>query len=101
MEDMDTYPDAERKNSERDLALQSLAAAIQTLLLAAHANGLGACWYCAPLFCKTAVRQALVIPAEVEPQAAITIGYPDEIPKTPKRYPLETCVYREKWGNHS
>ena len=99
LEDMDTYPDVERQNSERDLAVQSLGAAIQTLLLAAHSNGLGACWYCAPIFCKTAVRQALEIPDEVEPQALITVGYPDETPKTPERPPLETYVYLDKWGN--
>ena len=99
LEDMDSYPDAERQNNERDLAVQSLGAAIQTLLLAVHANGLGACWYCAPLFCKTAVRQALEILGEVEPQALITVGYPDETPKTLQRNPLETYVYLNKWGN--
>ena len=101
LEDMDTYSDPERQNSERDLAVQSLAAAIQTLLLAAHAKGFGACWYCAPIFCKAAVRQALEIPSDVEPQALITVGYPAEIPKTPQTYPLETYVYMEKWGNPS
>ena len=56
LENMDKYLDAERQHNERDLAVQSLAAAVQNMLLAAHANGLGACWYCAPLFCKPAVR---------------------------------------------
>ena len=96
---MDTYPDAERQANERDLAMQSLAAATQNLLLAAHANGLGACWFCAPIFCKTVVRQALEIPCDVEPQALITLGYPDEAPKMPRRHPLGAFVYRGKWGN--
>ncbi len=99
LEDMDTYPDVERQQAERDLAVQSLAAATQTLLLAAHANGLGACWYCAPIFCKTAVRKALKIPSDVEPQALITIGYPDETPKVPQRNPLETFVFKCNWGS--
>ena len=99
LEDMDTYPDSERQNNERDLAVQSLAAATQTLLLAAYDNGLGACWYCAPIFCKTAVRKALKIPDDAEAQALITLEYPAEVPKTPQRYPTEKFSYLNEWGN--
>ena len=98
LEDMDSYPDSERQSTERDLAVQSTAACIQTLLLVAHANGLGACWYCAPLFCKHAVRRALEIPDNVEPQALIALGYPDESPKTPPRLLPQEYVYNKKWG---
>ena len=98
MENMDNYPDAKRQQNEHDLATHSLAAAIQTMLLAAHALGLGACWYCAPIFCKPAVRKALGIPENVEPQALITIGYPNESPKTPPRTPPENFAHGEKWG---
>jgi len=99
LKEMDIYPDNERGDIERDLAVQSLAAAIQTMLLAAHAWDLGSCWYCAPIFCKKAVRQTLQIPDNVEPQALITLGYPDEIPKTPHRNPLEDYAYRDSWCN--
>ncbi len=98
MEDMDSYSDAERRKDERDLAVQSLGAAVQTLLLAAHSNGLGSCWFCAPIFCKTKVQQALGIPAEVEPQALITLGFADEAPKLPKRKPFAEFVYQQRWG---
>jgi len=37
--------------AERIMATQSVALAVQNLLLAAHDRGLGACWMCAPLFC--------------------------------------------------
>ena len=60
--------------------MQSLGAAMQNLLLAAHAKGLGACWFCAPGFCKETVRAVLKIPDEVEPQALIAMGYPAEKP---------------------
>jgi coenzyme F420-0:L-glutamate ligase / coenzyme F420-1:gamma-L-glutamate ligase len=99
MDDMDTYPDAERQKIERDLAVQSLAAAVQNLLLAAYAEGLGACWFCAPIFCKPAVRKALGIPEDVEPQSLITLGYPAEVPKMPERFSLDTFAYLDKWGN--
>ncbi len=99
LQGMDKYPDIERRQTERDLAVQSLGAAIQTLLLAAQANGLGACWYCAPIFCKPAVQDALWIPDNVEPQAIITLGYADETPKAPQRNPIADYVHMEKWGN--
>src|SRR3990170_1911881 len=44
MLNMRKYPDASRRKSERELAVQSMGAAIQNLLLAAHSKGLGACW---------------------------------------------------------
>ncbi len=97
MENMDTYPDEKRQNIERDLAVQSLGAAVQTLLLAAHAEGLGCCWYCAPIFCQDAVREAFQIPADVEPQALITLGYPAEAPNVPARMPVDAFTYVDRW----
>ncbi len=41
MDSMYKQPDAEREKVERDLAMQSLGAAMQNLLLAAYAKGLG------------------------------------------------------------
>lgn len=57
--DMDRYPDAARMRAEYLMAVQSTAMATQNLLLAAHAEGLGACWMCAPLFCPDTVRAVL------------------------------------------
>ena len=54
--------------------IQDTAAAIQNLLLAAHALGLGACWVGA--FNEDAVGHALNIPAGVRPVAIIPIGRP-------------------------
>ena len=85
MEGMNKQPDLERQKVERDLAMQSLGAAIQNLLLTAHAKGLGACWFCAPGFCKSTVRVVLKIPETVEPQALVAMGYPDEKPEVPSR----------------
>ncbi len=98
LEDMDKYPDEERRRCERDLAVQSLAAGIQNLLLAADAKGLGACWYCAPIFCKSAVRRALKVPDDVEPQALIAMGLPAETPSAPPRQPLGNVAFLGVWG---
>jgi F420 biosynthesis protein FbiB-like protein len=98
LQDMMQYPDEQRQKNERDMAVQSLAAAIQNLLLAAHAQGLATCWYCAPLFCKNVVREALQIPVDVEPQALITVGYAAEN-HISKRNLLSSCAYLDSWGN--
>ena len=74
--EMDHYPDARRAQAEYLMAVQSVAMAVQNLLLAAHAAGLGACWMCAPLFCGDAVRVALDLPADWQPQALVTVGWP-------------------------
>jgi len=88
MRDMDRYPDERRMMAERTMAVQSVTAAVQNMLLAAHGLGLGACWMCAPLFCPDVVRRVLGMPEDVEPQALILLGYPAEEPEPPKRKPL-------------
>lgn len=75
MADMDAYPDAHRRAAERAMAGQAVAAAVQNLMLAATARGLGSCWMCAPLFCPNVVRSVLDLSQEWEPQALITLGY--------------------------
>jgi len=97
MEDMDKYPDKRRQKIEYVMAVQSFAAAIENMLLAAHAEGLSSCWFCAPLFCPDTVRKILNISNHVDPQALITIGYPIEKPNPPPRKPLEKIVHQEYW----
>jgi len=98
MDGMRKFSDKKRQNSERDLAMQSLGATLQNLLLAAHAKGLGACWFCAPGFCKETVRRVLKIPDEVEPEALIAIGYPAEKPPVPPKKLLGDYCFKDQWG---
>jgi F420 biosynthesis protein FbiB-like protein len=86
--EMDAYPDAKRRDAEFLMAVQSTAMATQNLLLAAHAEGLGACWMCAPLFCPDTVRGALGLPSEMQPQGLITLGFPEQPGKARPRKPL-------------
>ena len=74
--EMDPYTDDRRTGAEGMMAVQSTAMAVQNLLLAAHAGGLGACWMCAPLFCQDTVAAVLQLPASWQPQALITVGHP-------------------------
>ncbi len=91
MVDMDRYADEVRGQKEYLMAVQSAAMAGQNLLLAATANGLGACWMCAPLFCPEIVQTVLLLPDDWQPQALITVGYPAEVKYKP-RNPLEKSV---------
>jgi F420 biosynthesis protein FbiB-like protein len=92
MADMDVYPDTRRKKAEYLMATQSVAMAVQNLLLAAHAEGLGACWMCAPLFCPDVVQEALDLPDDWEPQALITLGYPADAGKPASRKQVEEAT---------
>ncbi len=89
--DMDSYSDPKRQQYEWTMAVQSTAMAGQNLLLAAHALGLGACWMCAPLFSAEVVRQTLHLPADWQPQALMTVGYPAET-RQKSREPLNGRV---------
>jgi F420 biosynthesis protein FbiB-like protein len=91
------FPDARRQRAEHLMAVQSVAAYIQTLLLAAYDHELGACWLCTPLFCESTVRKVLGLPKTFEPQGMIIIGFPDEKPTPPERKPLHEFFMLNRW----
>jgi coenzyme F420-0:L-glutamate ligase/coenzyme F420-1:gamma-L-glutamate ligase len=53
------YDDDERATAERMMFLLSGGAAIQTLLLALHAQGVASCWISSTLFCQDETRDVL------------------------------------------
>lgn len=78
--------------------LQDCAAAIENLLLAAHALGLGACWLGVhPREERMAhLRSLLGIPDAVVPVAVIAIGRPAESREPRTRY-RQDAVHQERW----
>jgi F420 biosynthesis protein FbiB-like protein len=90
--EMDHYPDPKRAQAEYMMAVQSTAMATQNLLLAACAEGLGACWMCAPLFCPDDVKWALSLPQDWEPQGLITLGVPSQSGRARPRKPVSDFV---------
>jgi len=92
LDDMDTYPDTRRKEAEFLMAVERRAMAAQVLGVKAQAEGLGACWMCAPLFCAETVRSALELPTSWQPQGLILLGYPAEPGKIRERKPLGEIV---------
>jgi len=94
LEDLDRYPDEKRQNDETTMAIQSLGAAIQNMLLMAYDLGLDTGWMCAPLFCPEAVCDALELDTRLIPHALITVGYAAADPQRRERLPLSTLIVR-------
>ncbi|MEA2597473.1 MAG: hypothetical protein QOF01_3942 [Thermomicrobiales bacterium] len=90
--DLDVYPDPGRQAAETTMAIQSLGAAIQNLLLATYAAGLDGGWMCAPLFCPEVVRDTLALDAALIPHALIPIGYAAKDPVRRDRLPLDRLI---------
>jgi F420 biosynthesis protein FbiB-like protein len=73
---LDRYPDERRRQAEWGMALLSLGAAVENLMLAATHAGLASCWVAAPIFCPDAARDALALPSEWSPMALVLVGRP-------------------------
>jgi coenzyme F420-0:L-glutamate ligase/coenzyme F420-1:gamma-L-glutamate ligase len=91
-EDLDHYPDAGRQAAETTMAIPSLGAAAQNLLLAAYHLGLDGGWMCAPLFCPDTVRAALDLAPHLVPHALLPLGYAAREPKRRPRLPLDELI---------
>lgn len=74
---LDHYPDERRQRAEWGMALLSLGAAFENLMLTAADAGLASCWVAAPIFCPEAARDALALPCDWLPQALVMVGRPD------------------------
>ncbi|MGB9792318.1 MAG: nitroreductase family protein [Thermacetogeniaceae bacterium] len=70
--------------------IQDTAAAIENILLAATALGLGACWVGA--FNEERVASILELKPGLRPVAILPIGYPDEGNKAAPRRPLNEVI---------
>jgi F420 biosynthesis protein FbiB-like protein len=93
-DDLDRYPDAVRQHAEYTMAIPSLGAAVQNMLLAAYQLGIDGGWMCAPLFCPEVVRDALELPSNHIPHALIPLGYAAADPKRRPRRPLSELITR-------
>lgn len=78
--------------------LQDLSAAVENILIAANALGLGACWLgIHPREERIAgIKQLFDLPDNIIPMCGIAIGFPAEQPEPRTRY-REERVHVEKW----
>jgi nitroreductase len=91
------YPRSMRVYGERGrlYAEQDATAAVENILIAACAMGLGCVWVGA--FHEEIVANLLGIPEYARPIAIIPVGYPAEKPERRRRYPIEELTHMEKW----
>jgi nitroreductase len=76
------------------MAIQSLGAAVQNMLLQAYELGLDTGWMCAPLFCPNVVANAIDIDPALIPHALIPLGYTAADPQRRERLPLSSLIVR-------
>lgn len=93
-----TMPDG--KGKLPDFWVQDVSAATENLLLAAHAQGLGAVWTGVyPVMERVAeVANVLNCPENIIPLAVVRIGYPDESPEPKDKFNQENISYNKFGG---
>jgi len=91
------YPRSMRIYGDRGklYAEQDATAAVENILLAAHALGLGAVWVGA--FQEREISRILEIPEYARPIAIIPVGLPGEKPGKRSRYPVQELTHWERW----
>ncbi|MGC8982928.1 MAG: nitroreductase family protein [Desulfurococcaceae archaeon] len=83
----------EYREYEKLMAIQSLSAALENMVLAAWSMGLGSVWLGVPLLLRDEFDKLLEPPPGCELQAVLALGYPAEEPRPRKRKPLSE-VYK-------
>lgn len=76
----------------REKDLMAIGACIQNMLLAAHEQGLGACWLGEILNQRKSFCKHFSIGKELQLEAVIALGYPVSYPKGPKRKTLDELI---------
>ncbi|MDI6718197.1 MAG: nitroreductase family protein [Methanomicrobiales archaeon] len=76
-------------------AVQDATIAAAFMMLAAHAENLGACWTGA--FDEEEVRGILQLPRHIRPIVLLAVGRPRALPAKTPRMPLAEHVHREVW----
>ena len=76
----------------------SIYPAVQNIMLAARALGIGSCITTIHRFRDAQVKELLGIPAEIETAALIPLGYPLGKFGRPPRRPLREVAFVDRWG---
>ncbi len=89
-----TDPEAKKVMGFRRSAptvVQSVAAAVTTMLLVFHQMGLGAVWLVSPIQAKKEIETILKVPSTMNLVCLVSVGYPDESPQKDRR-PLDQVL---------
>lgn len=79
-----------KRNDGKSYVDVDVTIAMDHLILAASAEGLGTCWIAA--FKPKVVKEVLNIPNNIEPLILTPLGYPESIPEPTYRKPLEEII---------
>ena len=79
------YPDERRARCEQTMFTVAGGAAVQSLLVALSARGLGSCWVGSTIFAADTTRRELGLPDSWRPLGAVAVGVPADPP--PPRSP--------------
>lgn len=77
----------------------SVYPAVQNLLLAANACGLGSAMTTLATMATAELRTLLDLPEEVHPMAVVPLGWPAAPLGPPRRFPLAERAHRDRYGN--
>ena len=95
-------PRQPRAGAASSFALRTAGAsvypAVQNLLLAARARGIGGCLTTIHLYREPQVKAALGIPEDVDTYALVPLGYPFDRFGPVRRKPVEEVTFLDRWG---
>lgn len=95
---MDLPPDPESQPPSPAALYASIFPAVQNILLACRAHGLGATLTTLHLLYERTIKSKLGIPDEIDTVALIPIGWPVGKFGPTSRAPVETLTYWDTWG---
>lgn len=84
----DAYPDDRRRRAERDMFVLATGAAVQSFMLALHAQGLASAWVSSSLFCQEEAADAVGLPRAWLAMGIVAVGRPPE-GEPPARPPID------------
>jgi coenzyme F420-0:L-glutamate ligase/coenzyme F420-1:gamma-L-glutamate ligase len=89
------YPDETRTAAERTMFTVAGGGAVQSLLVALAAEGLGSCWVGSTIFAPEQVRAVLGLPERWRPLGVVAVGHPAGSP--PPRAAIDPAAGLLEW----